>query len=91
MQTYVRRGWLTVSNPGHPRTEMHGPVRDPLDGACYMDIRGVLYVTHDLSHWVPVPTEIERRHARKLLGITPLTCDTAASDSHPSPADTGCI
>ena len=48
---------------------MVGPVRDPLDGACYMAISDVLYVTRDLCHWVRVPTDIERRHAAKLLGI----------------------
>lgn len=80
-----------MANVGHPRTEMVGPVRDPIDGVCYMAIRGVLYVTNNLSHWVRIPTEIERRHACKLLGITPPICDTAASDSFPSPADMGCI
>lgn len=54
---------------GHPRTEMRGPVRDPLDGACYMAIGRQLFVTHNLSHWVRVPTEIECRHAAELLGV----------------------
>lgn len=58
-----------MANPSCPRTEMHGPVRGPLDGACYMAIRSALYVTHDLSTWVRVSldNEAEVRRAVNLL------------------------